>query len=236
MVRGTKTMRLAARYAPLAFGFCLMLGLLGPRGLGRVRVPVQTCKAWQAGPQGVLAASMRAVPKPMLAVPVGASVAPLVANLPLALQEPISGPELFVGSGELVRQARKGRSKAPRAQAGVKDLRATGMARLRIKSIGHGFSRLEYRVGQPVRPETVRLPDRAQLRVMVQASPASIRRLKNYNRSKQGFSVQARALGRSKLALHLSCDAHCELGTVQTSPKGWSVQVRHLEDPSLSLR
>lgn len=230
MVLGTKTMRFAARWAPLAFGFCLMLGLLGPSGLVRVRMPVKTCKAWRGPSSGVLAASMQPMPAPLTAMPLRDADLPLELRLPPALQEPISGPTLYVGSGHLDVGSKQRPFFASKVSKGRR------IARVRLRAAGKGMSALEYRVGKPMRPESVRLPDRAQLRVMVPANPASIRRLKNYARAKRGFSVKARALGSSKLALHLSCDARCELGTVQSFAKGWSVQIRHLQDTSLSLR
>lgn len=237
MLRGSQTMRLAARYAPLAFGFCLVLALLGPGTWLALRVPAKTCKAWRMHAPQNLAATMRPATGPRTVALAPQMDAPLVMRLPAALQEPISGPALFVGSGRFSREAKL----RPRRGSGAKGKAARAkaqkvVARLRLRSAGKGMSRLEYRVGQPMRPESVRLADRAQLRVMVPANSASIRRLKNYAKRKRGFSVKAKPLGASKLALHLSCDAHCELGTVQSFAKGWAVQVRHLDDPSLSLR
>lgn len=236
MMLGTKTIRLAARWAPLAFGFCLIFGLLGPYGLVPVQSPVKTCKAWRSPARGVLAASMHPMPAPLTALPLLHAELPLKMSLPPALQEPISGPELYVGSGELGAGAKR-RAFAKRTRPRRPNALERGrIARVRLRAAGKYMSALEYRVGKPLRPETVRLPDRAQLRVMVSANSASIRRLKNFARSKRGFSVKTRALGGSKLALHLSCDARCELGTVQSFAKGWSVQIRHLDKASLSLR
>lgn len=237
MVRGSNTMGLVARYAPLAFGFCFCLGLLGPAGLARMRQPVKTCKAWRVRTPGVLAATVRLDPAPKAVPSVRGADQPLPVRLalPPGLQAPISGPALFVGSGQWKGPSAK-RSGSGKTPAKAAPSKPQSIARLRLARAGKRASRLEYRVGQPLRPETVRLPDRAQLRVMVPANAASIRRLKNYARSRKGFSVQVKPLGSSKLALHLSCDAHCELGTVQPFAKGFAVDIKHVDDPSLSLR
>lgn len=224
----------ARLWAPLAFGFCLTLGAWSPGLLN------DASKPWCSSPMPVFTGSTRLLAgfRTLLQGRGGAGVQGKRAlstrddaidldALPASLRKGIAGPQLFVGASRWSRV--RARSFSERK---TREKRARIVARRRSAEVFE----LEYRAGERIRPETLRLPQRAELRVLVNASRRTQKELRGYSLSRGGLEVRAQRIGAGKLALKFRCDRRCALGRVKSSRLGWRVSVHYKSDARMSLR
>lgn len=156
-------------------------------------------------------------------------------QLPKALRKPISGPELYVGNSVWADRAKLPR--IPKRRAVKKGaLRSQKPARLRLRSLAQGVKQLEYRAGQRLRPETIRVASRDQLVLLVPANASTLGQLHRVSLSKHGLSVKPRRMGGHKLSLQIHCDERCEIGKVSPTRQGWALRIKVVDSRSLTLR
>lgn len=157
-------------------------------------------------------------------------------QLPLSLRRAIPGPALHVGSGSWTKPSFSRSTRSPLASSRAARARPQRAGKLRLRRVSKGVLKLQYRLGQAIAPEQIRIASRSELRIVMKLGPAARRALKGVQLDRPGVSVRASAIGQERVSLRVKSDERWEIGALKNDSRGWSLMIRADPKTDLALR